>query len=129
MIKRYLFNLNNIKNYGNYQEGFVKKQRQHLKNIESFIDGLLKNKDLKQISIDGYSSESYYQKRISDHGLTYLSNKLKEKSFPSLTYLSFMCTEIRKEGLKALSELLLTNTTIIRISFSCKKIFYNIIIR
>jgi hypothetical protein len=81
---------------------------------------LLKDKNLKDIYIDGFAHrEAYYPKCISDHGLTYLSNKLMEKSYPNLTSLSFSCTQIRKEGLKTLSELLLTNTSIIGISFSC----------
>jgi hypothetical protein len=79
----------------------------------------LKEKDLKHIFIDGNSKESYYPKCILDHGLTYLSNKLIKNKYPNLTSLTLMGTQIRKEGLKGLSELLLSNTSIVRITFSC----------
>jgi hypothetical protein len=91
--------------------------QQHLKNIENYIDELLINESLKDISIVGYSQVKFYPKCISDYGLTYLSNKLIKKSYPT-TSLSFTFTRIKDEGLKELSELLLLNTNIISISFS-----------
>jgi hypothetical protein len=81
---------------------------------------MLINKDIEKISIDGFNCE------ISDHGLTYLSNKLIENEHPKLKSLSFSYTKIIEEGLIALSDYIIFNTSLIDLSIYRKIIWFKL---